>query len=121
MAQLTQMFDKQQSPQVIAYFGEDILLDKYKKSINTFAEYMLKNPGAELIIFGHTDSKGSDEYCFELSERRTKAVKTSMMSQSVNPEKIHVIPCGKTEMIWFPEEQEWRAQENRRIAILLLR
>jgi outer membrane protein OmpA-like peptidoglycan-associated protein len=34
------------------------------------------NPSKEIVIFGHTDSKGSTEYNFELSTRRCSAIKS---------------------------------------------
>jgi len=109
-------------PQAVAYFdfNEDELLDKYKKSINTYIEYLKTMENASVIIFGHTDSKGTDKYCYELSERRAKAIKEYMLENGIKEEKINIMSCGKDEMIWYPENKDWKARENRRIEILLL-
>lgn len=109
-------------PQAIAYFDFDksILLDKYKKSIDTYIEYLNKSENSTVIIFGHTDSKGSYKYCDELSLRRAKAVKKYMIEKGIDENRIYIKACGKHEMIWKPEKEEWQAHENRRTEILLL-
>ncbi len=109
-------------PQAIAYFDFDksILLDKYTKSIDTYIEYLNKSKKTTAVIFGHTDSKGSDKYCDALSLRRAKAVKKYMVEKGVDENRIYIKGCGKHEMIWKPEKEEWQAHENRRTEILLL-
>ena len=109
-------------PQAIAYFNfnKDKLLDKYKKGINTYIKYLKTQPNASVVIFGHTDSKGSVEYCYKLSERRANTIKKYMIQQGIDEDKIHIAGCGKDKMIWYPEDKEWKALENRRIEILLL-
>jgi VWFA-related protein len=110
-------------PQAVANFDfdKDKLLDNYKKSIDAYIEYLKTMEDASVIIFGHTDSKGNDKYCYELSERRANTIKEYMLEQGIAAEKIFVIPCGKSQMIWYPEDKEWKAKENRRIEILLLK
>ena len=109
-------------PQAIAYFDfdKDILLDQYKKSIDVYVDYLNNQENTTAIIFGHTDSKGTDEYCYDLSLRRAQKVKDYMVKQGIDENRIFIKGCGKDEMLWKPEDKEWKAHENRRTEILLL-
>ncbi|MCF6242235.1 MAG: OmpA family protein, partial [Bacteroidales bacterium] len=109
-------------PQAVAYFDFDKtkLLDKYKEAIDGYIDYLEKQENTTIMIFGHTDSKGSDKYCYDLSLRRAQKVKDYMVKNGIDENRIFIKGCGKDEMIWKPEDKEWKAHENRRTEILLL-
>lgn len=51
----------------------------------------------DLIVEGHTDVRGTDEYCFGLGERRADSVKKHLVSRGVDRGRVQVISKGKTE------------------------
>jgi len=71
-----------------------------------------------LVIAGHTDSVGSDEYNLKLSERRAKAVKNFLVSQyQIDSNRLIVIGYGERVPIASNDTNEGRAK-NRRIEFI---
>src|SRR5262249_41393830 len=48
-----------------------------------------------LLIVGHTDAVGTDEYNVSLSKKRAFTVATSLQAAGMNGKYIHIIPMGK--------------------------
>jgi flagellar motor protein MotB len=109
------------NPQVIARFDFDKhkVKMKYFPVIDRYTEFLKKNPDARIILAGHTDTKGSASYCQNLSEQRAKAVKGYFVSKGIDPYRIKWVGCGKEQLIWEPDETDWKAAENRRVEAVL--
>src|SRR3954468_15292328 len=54
-------------------FDSDVLRSEARKNLTTFAQSLDKYPNTEVLIVGHTDSKGTDEYNQSLSAQRAAA------------------------------------------------
>ncbi len=52
---------------------------------------------SELLISGHTDSVGGDDYNLDLSERRAKSAADYIMSRGVSGARINIVGLGETE------------------------
>ncbi|MBX2841362.1 MAG: OmpA family protein, partial [Flammeovirgaceae bacterium] len=97
-----------------AYIPEDsyALLNKAIGAVGEF-----KN--VEVVIKGHTDSKGGDVLNQKLSEKRAMAVKEYMINNSgLSKEKISSKGYGETKPLASNETEKGRAQ-NRRIDIII--
>src|ERR1700680_2665995 len=62
--------------------GADLGLDR-------ISSFMAANPQTRLVIEGHTDSQGSDEYNAALSERRAKAVANALVARGIAADRLH--------------------------------
>ena len=51
---------------------------------------------AKVEVQGHTDSRGSDEYNLDLSQRRADAVRTFLVERGVAPERLQARGYGET-------------------------
>ena len=109
------------NPQVLALFDfdKDKLKMEYFPVINTYIEYLLKYPKSRILLAGHTDSKGSKEYCRKLSHDRAEAVKRYIMKSGIESYRIKIKACGKNHLKWDPDEDEEKARENRRVEAVL--
>lgn len=88
------------------------LLSKVQRAINTF-------PGCEVSVEGHTDSHGSDQLNFQLSEDRAAAVKQYLLANmEIEPHRIMAVGFGEDRPIANNETVEGRAK-NRRIDIVI--
>ncbi|MFQ6083503.1 MAG: pyridoxal-phosphate dependent enzyme [Candidatus Aminicenantia bacterium] len=111
----------------------DVLFDFDKWDIRPDAEETLRKVGEiikeykspEVIISGHTDSIGSEEYNQELSEKRAESVKSWLTQNAgINPEIMKAIGYGESRPIApntnpdGSDNPEGR-QENRRVEILI--
>lgn len=54
------------------------------------------NPGAQVLLDGHTDSVGSEQYNMGLSNRRANAVKAYFVKKGVDASRIVTTGYGKT-------------------------
>jgi outer membrane protein OmpA-like peptidoglycan-associated protein len=58
-------------------------------------------------------------YNQKLSKRRSKAVFTYLLRRGVPSRKLKWKAYGETIPLWEDDEQEWAAQENRRVDIVI--
>ena len=88
------------------------LLREYGKALETDLKETV------LVVAGHTDSKGSDEYNLSLSERRAEAVKQFLVSEfQIEEERLLVKPYGERKPIDNNVTSEGRAK-NRRVEFI---
>lgn len=79
---------------------------------------MIEQYGKPLVIEGHTDSTGPDDYNMQLSQRRAEAVKAYLVSHGVDPALIQAVGKGETEPIADNGTDDGR-QANRRVRIVV--
>lgn len=71
-----------------------------------------------LMIVGHTDSRGDEDYNLRLSERRAQSASTFMASQGLASTRIEIIGRGEYEPLSENETDAGR-QKNRRIEVAI--
>ncbi|MCK5834092.1 OmpA family protein, partial [bacterium] len=71
-------------------------------------------PEMRVLIEGHTDSKGTDEYNRELSIKRAKSIKSWLITQGIADNRLETIGYGETRPVDTNETPDGRAN-NRRI------
>lgn len=74
--------------------------------------------GNQIVIEGHTDSRGSDEYNRNLSQKRAEAVRTFLVSEGVSESVVQAVGRGESEPIAANDTSEGRAN-NRRVEIAI--
>lgn len=87
-----------------------------KNSLTKFSEILKKYPDTNLLIEGHTDSTGSDEYNLKLSRQRSQAVADFLSGLGVFPSRFTVVGHGEARPIAKNDTPEGR-QLNRRVEI----
>jgi len=96
-------------------FDEDELTAEDVKTIRTAADYI--KYGYNIVIEGHTDNFGSEEYNSLLSLKRAQRIKKIMVEKTGVPaDKIAVIALGETQPVVANTSPEKR-QLNRRVEI----
>ncbi len=71
-------------------------------------------PEMRVLIEGHTDAVGTDEYNRELSIKRAKSVKSWLVTQGIAADRLETMGFGETRPVDTNETSEGRAN-NRRI------
>jgi OmpA-OmpF porin, OOP family len=79
-----------------------------------------ENPSIEIEMSAHTDSRGSDEYNFKLSDNRAKSVMEYIISQGIDPNRITSHGYGETKPVATNDTDEGR-QLNRRVEFKILK
>jgi outer membrane protein OmpA-like peptidoglycan-associated protein len=97
--------------------GQATLKPGANLALNRLATFLSANPQTKIIIEGHTDSRGSDEYNEVLSERRGRAVATELMSRGISADQLQALGRGKSYPVASNDTPEGR-QRNRRVEIV---
>jgi peptidoglycan-associated lipoprotein len=93
--------------------------DKYdirpgdKKILDEDAKWMKANPRHLVLIEGHADERGTNEYNLALGERRAKSAMNALVSMGVQANRITIISYGE-ERPACSEKNEGCWQKNRR-------
>lgn len=95
-----------------------VLKDTYKGELSELAGILNKYEDTNILLDGHTDSTGSEEYNLELSRRRAQAVGDYLAMQSVNSSRFTITGHGEAQPIATNDTVEGRAQ-NRRVEVAI--
>ncbi|NLU37281.1 MAG: OmpA family protein [Bacteroidales bacterium] len=100
-------------------FDTDQLIDESLGELNQLLTTLINNPRMKIEIAGHTDSKGSDDYNLNLSERRAKAVVNYLISKGISAKRLTSKGYGETKPIANNDTEEGQ-QKNRRVEFEVL-
>ena len=96
-------------------FNQDTVLAIYGDQLDAIAAAMKAHEDIDLVLEGHTDSRGSDDYNMSLSDRRVKAVQAKLVSDyGIPAERVLAVGYGETKPVASNETDEGRAR-NRRV------
>jgi outer membrane protein OmpA-like peptidoglycan-associated protein len=101
-------------------FNKDNLTGKAKEALDQLAGQIASTKGYIIAIEGGTDSVGSPEYNYDLSQRRANSVIQYLATKySVPAHKIYVIGLGKDKPVDSNKTASGRA-DNRRVDVRLM-
>lgn len=96
--------------------GVSVVKPEARNEITQVATVLNKYPESIIIVRGHTDSVGSEATNQSLSENRALAVKTILVEQGVNTDRVLTMGYGETEPVSDNDTDAGR-QANRRVEI----
>jgi outer membrane protein OmpA-like peptidoglycan-associated protein len=68
-----------------------------ENEINVLYKYLNSNKNTKIIILGHTDHYGSNDYNKVLSEKRAKSVVDYLIKAGLNKTRIKFLGCGNSQ------------------------
>lgn len=83
--------------------------------LNRVTEMLKQNPGLELRIESHTDSKGSDEYNLKLSKLRATSAYNYFVSKGIDKLTIEYSGFGETQLLNHCEDGEECSEQEHAI------
>ena len=84
------------------------------------ATVLRRNPQITKVrVEGHTDSRGSDSYNLELSERRAKSVRQFLVDRGIEADRLDAKGFGEEQPVASNSNSEGREQ-NRRVEFLIV-
>lgn len=86
-------------------------------TIDRLAEVLKESPDRRVLIEGHTDSVGGDEYNQQLSERRAAAVQAALFERGVAAAQIATVGKGESTPVASNDNAAGR-QQNRRVELV---
>jgi len=85
--------------------------------IDRLAKFLTENKDTRVIIEGHTDSRGADDYNMGLSQRRAQAVAEQLQTRGITTDRIQAVGRGKGFPVASNDTPAGR-QQNRRVEIV---
>ena len=89
-----------------------------RAGLTKLATILNKYDDTNILLAGHTDATGSDQYNLELSRRRAQSVSDYLSIQNVNSERFTVEGYGESDPVASNETTDGRAQ-NRRVEVAI--
>ena len=90
-----------------------------KANVQAVAAALKADSSAKLLIEGHCDERGTEEYNRSLGERRALALRGALAKAGVDPSRIRTISYGKDKPV-DPANNEAAWAKNRRGEFVLL-
>ena len=76
------------------------------------ASFLQQHPSIKVLVEGHCDDRGSDEYNIALGASRAESVKQSLLQQGISADRIKTISYGK-ERPFCAQDNDQCWQQNR--------
>lgn len=103
---------------VLFPFDSDQVLPAGRENLRQLSNSLRQYPETEVLIVGHTDSQGADDYNMRLSYRRAEAARAYLASQGITASRIRVEGRGEMEPVADNSTESGRSQ-NRRVEIAI--
>ncbi|CAG5077461.1 OmpA family protein [Parvicella tangerina] len=80
-------------------YDKDRLISDSKPDLSKLIKYMKDNPDVKIVLEGHTDFKGAEDYNQNLSEKRSARVKKKLIEAGVSSSRIATKGYGESKPI----------------------
>lgn len=77
-------------------FNQSTLTSEAKRELDKVIRLLKNNPHYEILVSGHTDSKGSAEYNIGLSKRRARNSKSYLINKGIKAKRIKAQVFGES-------------------------
>lgn len=116
---------ERQGDQIVLNMPGDVTFDtnssavkpQFQGVLNEVAGTLVQYPSTYIDIYGHTDSRGSDDLNYRLSNDRASSVASYLAGQGVQRARMATQGYGETQLKCAPETTASDLQCNRRVEI----
>jgi len=98
--------------------NEAVLKPGANNAMDRIAAFLNSQSDRHLLIEGHTDSRGADDYNQSLSARRADAVRTALMERGISNDRLRSKGLGEAYPVATNDNEAGR-QQNRRVEIVV--
>ena len=99
-------------------YDSDAVKADARTNLRELAASLDKYPDSDVLIVGHTDSDGPDEYNQRLSERRARSAAAYLVAQGVGGSRVGTHGLGETEPVAGNDSAAGKAA-NRRVEVAI--
>jgi peptidoglycan-associated lipoprotein len=84
-----------------------------RASLSRDAEWLRRWPSAKVLVEGHCDARGTNEYNLGLGEKRAAVVRTYLAGLGIAAERIQIVTKGEESPFCLEETESCYAQNRR--------
>lgn len=99
-------------------FDSSTLRAEAQTNLDDLAASLADYPDTDVLVVGHTDSRGAADYNLGLSQRRAQGAAARLISQGIPPQRVSTQGMGASEPVADNETDAGR-QENRRVEVAI--
>jgi OOP family OmpA-OmpF porin len=99
--------------------GKSTLKAGSQASLERIAGVLTQYPQHQILVEGHTDATGGDEFNLQLSRARANSVRSALVAGGVDASKITAEGYGEARPVATNDTREGR-QQNRRVEIVIV-
>lgn len=100
-------------------FNSSSISESVMPKMNRFAIALNKFNKTAILVNGHTDNVGEENYNLELSTKRADTAKAALIRYKVNPARINTWGLGMRHPVATNETEDGRSR-NRRVEFVIL-
>ena len=101
-------------------FDASTLGSEARLALESTGQFLRDRPELDLVIEGHTDERGTQQYNLALGDRRANSARDYLVSLGINPSRVRTVSYGEERpFATGSNEQAWR--QNRRGHMVLIR
>jgi outer membrane protein OmpA-like peptidoglycan-associated protein len=101
-------------PAVAFRFDSAELTDLGKGQVYVAAQRLKEKADLTVVIEGHTDAAGNEEYNQKLGQRRAQAVMKELSAQGIDPNRMSAASVGESKPL-VDQDAQWARAVNRRV------
>jgi peptidoglycan-associated lipoprotein len=94
--QLTPIDKPIELPNILYDFGKWDLRPESMISLDKLVETLLDNPNVSIELMSHTDSRNTEEYNLDLSQKRAQIVVQYLIDKGIDPQRLSAKGYGKS-------------------------
>ncbi len=110
-----------EKPLGTVYFDYDkaLIRDDAKPTLDTNAAWLKRFRTVKILVEGHCDERGTEEYNLALGEKRAKSAQDYLLSMGIGSDRMKIISYGKSQPI-DPGHDDASWQMNRRAQFIVI-
>lgn len=112
-ARVEKMINQLMSDDVYFDFDRSELTEKAKEILAQVGDILLKEPRFVIVVEGHTDARGTEDYNMTLGSKRAMKVKEFLSAYGVEGDRMETVSFGKEKPKVAGESEEAYAQNRR--------
>lgn len=101
-------------PNIAFRFNSAELTDLGKGQVYLVAQRLKQQGALTVVIEGHTDSTGTEEYNQKLGQRRAETVIKELVAQGVDSNRVSAVSLGEDKPL-INQDTQWARAVNRRV------
>jgi peptidoglycan-associated lipoprotein len=94
-------------------YDQSRLLPEAKAILKNKAKWLLANPRANVVIEGHCDDRGTNEYNMALGDRRAQSAKRYLVNLGIPARRLTTISYGEERPLAFGQNETAWAKNRR--------